>query len=168
MLLNIPDDATAILGHSSPFPGRAEEGVGGDGATWVTVGCGCSVRRLRAAVPARGSASLPVPPDGESELQHSGGRGRCPAEPQCRQLGGERPSLAGRRSRESQEYSWWRCWGSCWGRALSSRREERSSRRGGQGSGGRLSGVCGAARSEERRVGKECLRLCRSRWSPYH
>ena len=23
------------------------------------------------------------------------------------------------------------------------------------------------ARSEERRVGKECLRLCRSRWSPY-
>jgi histidinol dehydrogenase len=26
----------------------------------------------------------------------------------------------------------------------------------------------GAARSEERRVGKECRRLCRSRWSPYH
>ena len=25
-----------------------------------------------------------------------------------------------------------------------------------------------ALRSEERRVGKECLRLCRSRWSPYH
>ena len=24
------------------------------------------------------------------------------------------------------------------------------------------------ARSEERRVGKECERLCRSRWSPYH
>ena len=23
-------------------------------------------------------------------------------------------------------------------------------------------------RSEERRVGKECLRLCRYRWSPYH
>ena len=23
-------------------------------------------------------------------------------------------------------------------------------------------------RSEERRVGKECLSLCRSRWSPYH
>ena len=23
-------------------------------------------------------------------------------------------------------------------------------------------------RSEERRVGKDCLRLCRSRWSPYH
>ena len=22
--------------------------------------------------------------------------------------------------------------------------------------------------TEERRVGKECLRLCRSRWSPYH
>ena len=32
--------------------------------------------------------------------------------------------------------------------------------------------VCACARaperSEERRVGKECLRLCRSRWSPYH
>ena len=25
-----------------------------------------------------------------------------------------------------------------------------------------------ALRSEERRVGKECVRLCRSRWSPYH
>src|SRR3546814_1254617 len=24
-----------------------------------------------------------------------------------------------------------------------------------------------AARSEERRVGKECVRTCRSRWSPY-
>ena len=29
-------------------------------------------------------------------------------------------------------------------------------------------GVRIANRSEERRVGKECLRLCRSRWSPYH
>ena len=28
--------------------------------------------------------------------------------------------------------------------------------------------VSQVARSEERRVGKECLRLCRSRWSPYH
>ena len=26
----------------------------------------------------------------------------------------------------------------------------------------------GRARSEERRVGKECALLCRSRWSPYH
>ena len=25
-----------------------------------------------------------------------------------------------------------------------------------------------AHRSEERRVGKECSELCRSRWSPYH
>src|SRR3546814_7280723 len=25
-----------------------------------------------------------------------------------------------------------------------------------------------AARSEERRVGKECVSTCRSRWSPYH
>ena len=25
-----------------------------------------------------------------------------------------------------------------------------------------------AERSEERRVGKECATLCRSRWSPYH
>src|SRR3546814_20250034 len=24
------------------------------------------------------------------------------------------------------------------------------------------------ARSEERRLGKECVRTCRSRWSPYH
>ena len=39
---------------------------------------------------------------------------------------------------------------------------------------GRVWMVCGPdesrrlLRSEERRVGKECLRLCRSRWSPYH
>ena len=26
----------------------------------------------------------------------------------------------------------------------------------------------GTARSEERRVGKECASMCRSRWSPYH
>ena len=26
----------------------------------------------------------------------------------------------------------------------------------------------GAIRSEERRVGKECIAVCRSRWSPYH
>ena len=29
-------------------------------------------------------------------------------------------------------------------------------------------GTCVAARSEERRVGKECSEPCRSRWSPYH
>jgi len=28
--------------------------------------------------------------------------------------------------------------------------------------------VVNDARSEERRVGKECNTLCRSRWSPYH
>src|SRR3546814_15776187 len=26
----------------------------------------------------------------------------------------------------------------------------------------------GQLRSDERRVGKECVRTCRSRWSPYH
>ena len=30
------------------------------------------------------------------------------------------------------------------------------------------SGTVAAVRSEERRVGKECLSVCRSRWSPYH
>src|SRR3546814_16235114 len=34
-------------------------------------------------------------------------------------------------------------------------------RRGQRAEGGRL-------RSEERRVGKECVRTCRSRWTPYH
>ena len=28
--------------------------------------------------------------------------------------------------------------------------------------------VEGTTRSEERRVGKECVQPCRSRWSPYH
>ena len=31
---------------------------------------------------------------------------------------------------------------------------------------GALSQAC--SRSEERRVGKECTSVCRSRWSPYH
>src|SRR3546814_5124846 len=34
----------------------------------------------------------------------------------------------------------------------------------GQGAGGLGQSV----RSEERRVGKECVSTCRSRWSPYH
>src|SRR3546814_14791514 len=33
----------------------------------------------------------------------------------------------------------------------------------------RVHACCGLlARSEERRVGKECVSTCRSRWSPYH
>ena len=50
----------------------------------------------------------------------------------------------------------------------------RARRGGGGGRGakkieeGSTSRGCPCGRSEERRVGKECLRLCRSRWSPYH
>ena len=38
------------------------------------------------------------------------------------------------------------------------------------GAGIGIAGACDLrfARSEERRVGKECLSVCRSRWSPYH
>src|SRR3546814_13650331 len=32
----------------------------------------------------------------------------------------------------------------------------------------RLTDKVGNRRSEERRVGKECVSTCRSRWSPYH
>src|SRR3546814_7627686 len=32
----------------------------------------------------------------------------------------------------------------------------------------RLAAAARANRSEERRVGKECVSTCRSRWSPYH
>ena len=32
----------------------------------------------------------------------------------------------------------------------------------------RIEAALAAERSEERRVGKECLTQCRSRWSPYH
>src|SRR3546814_3886378 len=39
----------------------------------------------------------------------------------------------------------------------------------GHGAGGRAVRPGAArARSEERRVGKECVSTCRSRWSPYH
>src|SRR3546814_17261657 len=33
---------------------------------------------------------------------------------------------------------------------------------------GAVAGDFGCVRSEERRVGKACVRTCRSRWSPYH
>src|SRR3546814_19342561 len=33
---------------------------------------------------------------------------------------------------------------------------------------GTLEREIGVVRSEERRVGKECVSTCRSRWSPYH
>src|SRR3546814_14765418 len=33
---------------------------------------------------------------------------------------------------------------------------------------GRLKDMFRVGRSEERRVGKECVSTCRSRWSPYH
>ena len=35
-------------------------------------------------------------------------------------------------------------------------------------SAGNTGALTAMARSEERRVGKECTVLCRSRWSPYH
>ena len=35
-------------------------------------------------------------------------------------------------------------------------------------SNGEISTFLGRVRSEERRVGKECVCWCRSRWSPYH
>src|SRR3546814_14470396 len=38
----------------------------------------------------------------------------------------------------------------------------------GQGTGLGMSIVFRIVRSEERRVGKECVSTCRSRWSPYH
>ena len=38
----------------------------------------------------------------------------------------------------------------------------------GGGPASRETPLLNPVRSEERRVGKECLRLCRSRWSPYH
>ena len=47
--------------------------------------------------------------------------------------------------------------------------QEAQGRRPGRAAAGPgLSPRPGRWRSEERRVGKECLRLCRSRWSPYH
>src|SRR3546814_15019547 len=38
----------------------------------------------------------------------------------------------------------------------------------GGSSGGTIARQVGSRRTEERRVGKECVSTCRSRWSPYH
>src|SRR3546814_3874238 len=40
--------------------------------------------------------------------------------------------------------------------------------RGAEGRSARAGGEVRRTRSEERRVGKECVSTCRSRWSPYH
>src|SRR3546814_17551160 len=37
-----------------------------------------------------------------------------------------------------------------------------------RGGASRPTAAVGRVRSEERRVGKECVSTCRSRWSPYH
>src|SRR3546814_2549885 len=56
-------------------------------------------------------------------------------------------------------------------RPLVSRRRRPRTRGGGQQNGGypvRRIEPRPPTRSEERRVGKECVSTCRSRWSPYH
>src|SRR3546814_15003588 len=57
--------------------------------------------------------------------------------------------------------------------SLPPRRRPGSSREGGHGCAIRSyrssqSGLSPSIRSAERRVGKECVSTCRSRWSPYH
>src|SRR3546814_17131876 len=60
------------------------------------------------------------------------------------------------------------------GRALVRRTVGAGEKRLGAGEGARPVGLdaiecpCTGQRSEERRVGKECVSTCRSRWSPYH
>src|SRR3546814_7228526 len=51
---------------------------------------------------------------------------------------------------------------------LDPERAERLPRRAAQPDMDMTFGKAVHARSEERRVGKECVRKCRSRWSPYH
>src|SRR3546814_14613203 len=47
-------------------------------------------------------------------------------------------------------------------------RHQKDSQSSSDGACRRLAAGAGLARSEERRVGKECVSTCRSRWSPYH
>ena len=54
------------------------------------------------------------------------------------------------------------------GSAVAGKRAERKNTASKENRGNTTSSMGQRARSEERRVGKECLRLCRSRWSPYH
>ena len=70
-------------------------------------------------------------------------------------LAGRRPGERGRQGRPPGPE----------GRVPADHRAEAARR---PGHHGHERGVHGLLRSEERRVGKECLRLCRSRWSPYH
>src|SRR5213080_5154541 len=49
-----------------------------------------------------------------------------------------------------------------------SHHDARAARGGGRGGGESGGARAHDERSEERRVGKECIAVCRSRWSPYH
>src|SRR3546814_14307871 len=52
--------------------------------------------------------------------------------------------------------------------AANTRRLDREAVRGIDRMGGTILHTSRTDRSEERRVGKECVSTCRSRWSPYH
>src|SRR3546814_2464657 len=54
------------------------------------------------------------------------------------------------------------------GRAAARRQEQNEQNTHGNSPQKRISTPLGATRSEERRVGKECVRTGRSRWPPYH
>jgi branched-chain amino acid transport system ATP-binding protein len=60
-----------------------------------------------------------------------------------------------------------------WGLSLKARRGKLTAIVGANGAGKTttlraIAGSIAPSRSEERRVGKECWHVCRSRWSPYH
>src|SRR3546814_7002980 len=59
------------------------------------------------------------------------------------------------------------CSSDLFGRAAAETAQGRKKLRRGR-AGGRRYRPDRAVRSEERRVGKECVSTCRSRWSPYH
>src|SRR3546814_9747308 len=63
-----------------------------------------------------------------------------------------------------------RLWPSAQGPVAADRGIEpaRGQRARGRAAVGRALAADGGARSEARRVGKECVSTCRSRWSPYH
>src|SRR3546814_18024655 len=56
-------------------------------------------------------------------------------------------------------------------RAVATHERHRGAREDGEANGAAVTGsfeLRQGRRSEERRVGKECVSTCRSRWSPYH
>ena len=146
--------SAAVPGLSGPGRSRAARAAEGRGRVCACAGKAALLAAAAAPVPPLPRCARPVPVPGGSPSRRGAASLSPPAfltaRPPPAGLQGLPPSGSRRESGSERAR----------GRAEAARFGAAALERGARGDAG--------PRSEERRVGKECLRLCRSRWSPYH